>query len=744
MKNRCFKLGCILLFWGLFIRGEALPQMNQDRVEGTRTRIKIDGSLDDEAWSRALKIELAYEWLPGDNTPAPVKTECLITHDRTRLYIAFRCFDPEPQKIRAYLMDRDNFYIFKRDDYVGVMIDTFNDERRAFLFRANPLGVQVDASFSELEGEEDLSWDAIWNSAGKLTDYGYSVEMAIPFNQLRFARSRQPQTWGFSLERSYPRNVRRWLGSHIRNRSVSCILCQVNKLIGFSGAAPGKSLEFDPTLTIHRTDQRQDFPAGEMEAGEIELEPGISARWGITPNIMLNAAVNPDFSQVEADVAQLEVNQRFALYYPEKRPFFLEGADFFQTLLPAVFTRTVFDPYWGIKLSGKQGKDAFGLFSARDRCNNLLIPANQYSRSASLAEDVFSGVFRYRRDIGKGSTLGLLYTGRGGDDYYNHVAGLDGFLRLSKTKSITFQALRSWTDYPTGLADRYEQPDGAFADNAFSVKFRHFSRNFNLGLEYEDLGASFRADYGFVPRVDVRRLGGYLEPVIWGKKGGWFERLSFLFWGERMTDQHRNLTDQDIHLGFRYSGPLQMDWNFLFYVQKELYNGVIYDKTALSSMFEITPGSGLVLRCFAAVGDYVDYTNSRLSDDFMVMIKMDFNPGRHLNLGFSHTLDRLSLEGEKIYTANLFQTRLIYNFNVRTFIRAMIQYTRIDRNLDLYIFPIEPETRELFTQFLFSYKINPRTVLFIGYSDNHFGQRGIDLTRKDRTFFLKLGYALAL
>jgi hypothetical protein len=744
MHGRMFGLFLILLFLGVVIRASGPFPAEDYPVDRAQTKIKVDGLLDEEAWQGAVKVELGYEWLPGDNVPAPVKTECLLTFSQSKLYVAFRCFDPEPGKIRAHLMDRDSFYIFKRDDYVGVMIDTFNDERRAFQFRVNPLGVQVDASFSELEGEEDFSWDAIWNSAAKVTDFGYTVEMAIPFSQLRFSRSPGPQTWGFSLERSYPRTVRRWLGSHMRSRSISCILCQANKMTGFAGVSPGKSLEFDPTLTIYRTDQREDFPEGEMDNGSIELEPGISARWGITPNIMLNATVNPDFSQVEADVAQLEVNQRFALYYPEKRPFFLEGADFFQTLLPVVFTRTVFDPYWGVKLSGKQGKNAFGLFSARDRFNNLVFPANQFSQSASLTGDVFSGVFRYRRDIGKGSTLGLLYTGRGGDEYYNHVAGLDGFLRLSRTKSITFQALRSWTDYPTEVADQWGQRGDAFADNAFSVKFRHFSRNFNLGLEYEDLGAAFRADYGFVPRVDLRRLGGYLEPVLWGKKGGWFERLSFLFWGEKKTDQHNNLTDQDINIGMRYAGPLQIDWNVLMYIQKELYNGVVYDKTGFSTMLEITPRKGLVVRCFTAVGDYVDYTNSRLGDDLLVRLSLDFNPGKHLNLGFSHTLDRLSLEGEKIYAAHLFQSRLIYNFNVRTFIRAMVQYTHIDRNVDLYLFPIDPESRKLFTQFLFSYKINPQTVLFIGYSDNHFGMRGIDLTRNDRTFFLKLGYALAL
>jgi hypothetical protein len=708
------------------------------------SRIKIDGIIDEEAWQKAVKIPLPFEWYPGDNIPAPVETECMITYNRSNLYFAFRCFDPEPAKIRAHLMNRDEINTFVQDDYVSVMIDTFNDERRSFQFRVNPLGVQADAFFSELEGYEDFSWDAIWTSAGIMTDVGYTIEIAIPFNQLRFPKDKAVKTWGFEAERSYPRSHRHRCTTHITNRDISCILCQFNKIKGFKNISPGRNLEFDPTLTINRTDKRGDFPIGEIETGKIKIEPGITAKWGISPNLILNAAVNPDFSQVEADAAQLEVNTRFALRYPEKRPFFLEGADFFLTPIEAVFTRTVYDPAWGIKSTGKVGKNAIGFFTAQDNYNNLIFPSNQGSGSTSVKEDVFSGVFRYRRDVGKGSTIGALYTGRSGDEYLNHTAGIDAFLRISKTKTMTFQYIHSQTGYPDEIASNFNQPIGSFPGDALFIQFKHFGRNAIYFIEYEDLSPGFRADYGFIPRVDTKRIEASVEPRLWGKKNGWFSKISFGITGKRITYHDNTLTNQDIQLFFKYWGPLQTYFQPGFTRKKELYGGITFDMNVFQASFNVKPTGGLNLSLSSRYGDTIDYSNSRLASSLLINPGIELGLGKHFNMNLDHIFERLSLEGDSVYTANLFQARLVYNLNVRTFIRAIVQYTHISRDIDLYIFPVDPLTRKLFIQFLFSYKLNPQTVLFIGYSDNHLGEKGIDLTRTDRTFFLKIGYALVM
>lgn len=738
----------MLMFFllGGIISGYSLPQAAKNyTVSQAASPIKIDGVLNEEAWKQAEIIDLPYEYYPGDNIPAPVKTECRITFSKNKLYIAFNCFDPEPGKIRAHLMDRDDETGFSQDDHVAVTIDTFNDQRRGFMFAVTPLEVQADALFSEMDGRKDFTWDAIWNCAAKKTNTGYVVEMAIPFTQLRFTTAEEKLTWGFSLGRTYPRaDAVHSLSSHIKDRNIVCILCQANKVTGLEKIRPGQDLEFDPTLTVRRTDQREDFPAGKLANGKVKVDPGLSFRWGVNPNLTLNAAVNPDFSQVEADAAQLEVNTRFALRYPEKRPFFLEGKDFFYTPKEIVFTRTVYDPVWGVKMTGKLGKNAIGIITTQDRYTNLLFPSNQGSFSISMKQDVFGGVFRFRRDIGAASALGLLYTGRMGDNYHNHVAGLDGFFRVSETKVFKFQLLHSDTAYPDAVADEYGLEKGAFRDNILYGSLIHSSRGLYYGLLYEDIGKNFRADYGFIPRVDTRRFYGFIEGTLWGKPGGWFERFSLGALGYNITDGNGKLTDRTLTLNLSYYGPLQIEGTLGGNLRKEFYYDFTYDLADMYAGLVMAPSGRLNFNLYFEGGKTVDYDNYRKADFTRFTTGFEWRPVAGLNLNLNHIYQRISLAGQKVNDVHLLQTQLGYHFNVRTFLRVILQYIDIHQNPELYITQVNEKSKVLFTQFLFSYKLNPQTVLFIGYSDNGLGIDRIPITKTDRTFFLKIGYALAL
>ena len=730
----------------------------EDRAPGARfdiprasVPIKIDGVIDEEAWSATPVIPLPYEWQPGDNIPAPVETECLVTYDLRNLYVAFRCFDPEPRKIRAHLMDRDDTDTLILDDHVSFMVDTFNDERRGFQFRVNPMSVQADANFSESEGYEDFSWDAIWKAKASITDWGWAVEVAIPLSQLRFHVSDGPRTWGFEAERSWPRDTRHRMTSHRRSRDVNCIICQFNKLTGFEGITPGRNIEIDPTFTAGRTDSMDPagYPEAPLDRGQTDYDPGVTAKWGVTPNLILNAAANPDFSQVEADVAQLEINRRFALFYPEKRPFFLEGADFFLTPLQAVFTRTVTDPLWGAKLTGKTGRTALGFFAAQDEITNLIIPANQGSARASLDRDAYGGVFRLRRDIGKMSTLGALYTGRIGSDYFNHVAGADGFFRLDRKNSITFQFLHSETGYPAEIAAAFGQAEGRFGGNALSLSYEHFSRRWIVQAGYEDLSAGFRADYGFVPRVDTRAATAMVFRQIWGTPKTWYNYIRLGAAGGLVYDHEGTLTDRDLILGVLVQGDLETQLNVHGYFSRTFYGGRYFNLAYGSAVFRIRPFSGSELGLACQAGQAIDFINARLADGFSVGPNASLSLLRRLNLVLGHAFERLSLAGETIYTANLSQAKLVWNFSVRSFVRAIVQYGDQKQNPAMYGFPVDSRTKDLFTQLLFSYKLNPRTVLFLGYSDNAMGgvfdswlgPGRIGMTRTGRTFFLKIGYA---
>jgi hypothetical protein len=744
------------------VRPQTPPEKtDRQRIESPRfevgrasSGIKVDGSLEEEAWKTATVIPLPFEWQPGDNIPAPVRTECLVTYDTHNLYVAFRCFDPEPGKIRAHLMDRDDTDRLILDDHVSIMVDSFNDERRGFQFRVNPLGVQADANFSESEGYEDFSWDAIWDAAGRITDWGYALEIAIPLNQLRFTRTDGPQTWGFSAERSWPRDSRHRMTSHVRSRNVACIICQFNKLTGFEGITPSRNIELNPTVTGSRTDDMDmaGYPEGGLLPGKTKVDPGLTAKYGITPNLILNAAANPDFSQVEADVAQLQINRRFALFYPEKRPFFLEGADFFLTPIQAVFTRTVADPAWGGKVTGKVGRTAIGFFTAQDETTNLLFPSNQGSMQGALDQRAYGGVFRLRQDVGRMSTIGILYTGRAGDGYYNHLGGVDGFLRFDQKNSLSFQYLHSETDYPLETAQAFGQRESGFGGDAVNLDYQFWSRNWIAEATYADLSPGFRADYGFVPRVDTRDVSVMLFRQFWGRPGQWFNLVRIGLAGEGTWDHEGMLTDRNILVGLLYQGRLETQANLHGIFARTYFDGVYFDTADASLDFHIRPFSGAEFGLGALAGTSVDFQNSRLADIFSLGPRASLNLGRHFNVTASHDYERLFLDGRTIYTANLAQARLIYNFGVRAFVRAIVQYQDIRRDPSMYLAPVDSRNRGLFTQFLFSYKLNPRTVLFLGYSDTSrggdfeslLGRVAVDITRVSRSFFLKIAYAWQL
>ncbi len=706
--------------------------------------IRIDGQLGDAGWKGAAHWDLPYEWQPGDNTKPPVDTEFYVTYDDKYLYAAWHCADPDPSKIRAHYMDRDSIDTFVQDDHVVLLIDTFDDERRAYQFRINPLGVQADAFNSETEGIEDWSFDLIWSSAARITSEGWDVEIAIPFSQLRFPHGSDPQTWGFDVGRSWPRSVRHRINSWPRDRSRNCGLCQVDKVSGFQGMKSGHNLELDPTATAIRTDQRSDFPAGPMKSGDVKSDLGLTARWSVTSNLTLSAAANPDFSQVEADAAQLAVNQRFALFFPEKRPFFLEGVDLFATPIDAVFTRTVVDPSWGFKLSGKQGRNALGAFATEDGVTSFLIPSNQSSESVFLpGEQVTDSVLRYRRDLGSNSSLGVLYTGREGDAYHNRVGGLDGYVRLDANNTFQFQALRSTTLYPGDVASRYGQPVDPFGGSAFLGKYAYQSRDWQGSLAWEDRGERFRADSGFLPRVDIVEQRAFLQRTFWGDAGDPYTRLD-VWVNLQHTENHAGqLTDEIGDVSASYFGALQSVIQLTLDERKVFYGGRLFTGLFQQQLYgEIQPSGTIKLTLTGIFGDAIDVDNVRKARIFELAPTLEAKLGRHVNAQIGHTLQKLDDPGGKIYEANLSQLRLVYNFGTRTFVRAIVQYLDLSQNPNAYLAPVDRDIRHVFTQLLFSYKINPQTVLFVGYSDNSDGTQDYALARANRTFFAKVGYAL--
>jgi hypothetical protein len=716
-------------------------------VAAAASKIVVDGVLDEPAWQTAAKLPLRFETRPAENTLPPVETEVFVTYDHDSLFVAFRAHDPKPGEIRAHLSDRDTAF---NDDFVGIVLDTFNDERRAFEFFVNPLGVQMDLFQDDVNGNEDETWDAIWRSAGKIDGDGFAVEIAIPWSSLRFPRREGAQTWGFDALRFYPRGQRHRISGHPLDRNVSCYLCQASKMTGFSGVTPGLNMEVVPTVTANRNDGRANDALDQpFRRGGVKNELGVTGKWGVTPNLTLNAAIHPDFSQIEADAAQLDVNTQFALFFPEKRPFFLEGADFFRTPFNAVFTRNVADPAWGAKLTGKEGANGIGLFVAHDDRTNLILPGSNGSSLTSFAQPTTDTVLRYRRDLGGSSALGVLFTGREGDRYSNRVAGLDGLYRLNDKNFFRGQLLRSQTRYPAAQADTdgdgigdFDLPPGTRDGRALWLSYDYSARDWYGYGRYEDVGSDFRADMGFMPRV------GYTYRQAGGGHNWYGDRWTRVSlgseWNQR-DDSDGQLLGRSATLFFNLDGPRQSSLGIQGGQRRTVYNGVTFDQVFASLNAGAQPSGSFSFGLYVQGGDQIDYVNTQAGRVVHIEPNIRLDLGRRSRTRLSHLYETLDVKGGRLYTANLTQLTDVFQLNVRTFFRAIVQYTRVERTPALYIAQdpadVTPKSEHLFTQLLFSYKLNPQTVVFLGYSDNSLADQTFDLTRANRTFFLKLGYA---
>jgi hypothetical protein len=703
----------------------------------------LDGVLDDEIWASALKFDLPIETNPRENEPAPVATYAYLVENGTALLVAFDAKDPDPERIRAYLRDRDSAF---NDDFVGIVIDTFDDQRRAFEFFVNALGVQMDLIQDDVQRNEDESWDAIWESAGRVNSDGYTVEMAIPFSQLRFRRGAREQTWGLDLIRIYPREDRSLLSISPRERGRNCYLCQLPKIRGFANAEPGLDLEVVPSLTASRTDVR-DTASGRLLPGSTDGELGLTMSWGITPDLTANLALNPDFSQVEADVAQLDVNNQFSLFYPETRPFFLDGADYFATPIDAVFTRTVADPDVGAKLTGRSPTSSYGLLLAEDAVTALLFPGPLNSSNHVLDQSNRVFVGRYAHAFGdNASTVGVLMTSRSGDDYRNETAGVDGRFRISDRHSVRFQFLDSETQYPEEIAARFGQPAGAFGGDALTLDYDFDSREWWVEVDFDRADEGFRADSGFVRQVGYEEIGLGFGRTWHGTDENWWNQLRVGTYAARSEDVGGQLLARRRSTWFSLNGPLQSYFEIGHNDREQFWNGSVYETDDVFLYGQFRPSGALYFSLNVNSGKQIDFANSRLADQLRVEPSLDLNVGRHMLLRLRHTLLQLEHDdGERILDAQLSDARLTWQFNLRSFVRFTVQRQHVKRNLALFVDSgTHSHSLTMGSQLLYSYKVNPQTVFFIGYSDNYIDDdRYDDLTSTDRTYFVKLAYAWA-
>ena len=698
----------------------------------------LDGAITEPSWGTALALELRYEIRPGENTPPPVRSEVFLGHDEHHLYVAFRCHDDNPAAIRARFAERDEAF---SDDWVGVVLDTFNDERRAYEFLSNPLGVQMDMLMDDVTGNEDSSWNAIWKSSGRITQTGYEVEIAIPFSQIRFqATGGSPQTWGVDLMRSYPRRDRAQFTLFPRIRGENSYLGQEEKLSGFKGIQAGQNIEIVPTFTAVRSDARAAFPDGAFSRLSADGDFGLSARWGITPNITFNGTINPDFSQIEADSVQLDVNNQFALFFNETRPFFLEGADFFATpRLNLLHTRQIVQPQGAAKITGKVGRHTFGVLAAQDETTAIILPGFEGSRTRLLDADTLATVGRYRIDVGENSTLGGMVTDRRGGGYFNNVVAIDGRHRFTTADSLQGTIAYSTARDAASIAPLTS--DTGRSGTAVELLLEHSVRTWNVWAEYGAKDRDFRADLGFITQVDVRRweVGG---GRTWhGEESNFYNSININANVDQTTRLDGTLLEREAEAYASINGARESFAQVGAGVRKRVFNGVTFDEQFQSVYGEMRPSADIKLGASANWGDAIDFAHTRAGRERTVRPFVAINYGRHVAMNYGHVFNSLNVPGGRLFFAHVPELRVGYQHNVRTRLRAILQYTGLSRDPEVYTNQVSRENRDLFAQLLFSYKVNPQSAVYLGFSTGARGTEEFSLTPAHRTVFAKVSYA---
>lgn len=702
--------------------------------------IVIDADLSDSGWEGAARIDKWYETNPGDNIEPKVRNVGYLTYDDEALYAGFELYDPDPSQIRAPLNDRDNLSFFT--DYAGFYLDALNDGRTAFMFIVNANGMQYDAVKDDVTGKEDASPDLFWESATRITDEGWFLEIRVPFSSIRY-RDVDPQTWGILLYRAYPRDFAYRINSARRPRGSNCTVCRANRLEGLEGLPAGGNIVIAPYVNGARTAR----PAGALGTplvnGPFQGQGGVDVKWTPHSTTAVDLTVNPDFSQVESDVAQITANERFALNYPEKRPFFLEGVQLFSSPIQAVYTRTMTAPRWGARGTGRFGRTAYTVLVSDDEGGGSLVVPGA-NASTLVAQDLpsVSAVARLQREMGR-SFVSLFSTVRetkGGT--YNRVIGPDFQWRPNNSDAITGQLLFSDTEYK---AQAGRPASGRLAGHGLDVEWERTTRTLNFALRYKDLDKDFRADNGFVPQVGIR-YGSGTAGYTWHTDGA-VSRVKALVMTEYVTEIDAGLVNQQVAPGFEMDARWSSKLTMRYAIDKVRSGAQVLPRRQAIYTFQINPSRRIAnITLNGVFGEEVDFANSRLGRGNTVNLVATFNPTTRMELRLNRDYRRLNVPGanggyERLFTAEVSRLRGTYAFTPRMFVRLIGQYVITARDTDLYLAPVAPRGGSFSGSALFAYRWNWQTVLFVGYGDNRTLTELDRLERADRQVFVKISYA---
>ncbi|MCH1570284.1 MAG: carbohydrate binding family 9 domain-containing protein [Longimicrobiales bacterium] len=690
---------------GVVELGERLVEVV--RYDGTRAEVEIetpsvasaeidvDGRLDDAAWGQAALLEGFTQFRPIEGSEATQRTEVLVLVDDDAIYFAVKAFDEDPSGIRATLTERDGFAY--TDDYVRFILDTFDDQRRGYVFTINPFGVQHDGLWNETGGGTgrrgrgmfspiDDSPDFLWDSDAEMTEWGYQAEIRIPFKSLRFPELEE-QSWGLQVERKIQRTGFESSWAPI-TASVANRLTQAGKLNGLRGLDMGLFMEVNPFVTGARNgalDDSDNFvhsnPTGEF---------GFNATYGITSNLTLDGTFNPDFSQVEADAGQVQVNERFALFFAEARPFFLEGTEIFGMPKQLVYTRTIQNPIAGGKLTGKVGGLNVGYLGAVDET------------FSSDAGNVYVNLLRARADVGASSTIGAVYTDRTANaSEFNRVAGADARIQLGGRYTVTVMGARSFTNE----ASFSERRDGTMG----SLRLERAGRTFQYSAEFEDTQGAFNPGSGFFQRLGTAQANSRASYTWFGRRGALLESIApsveaKAFWDHDRFWGGQGFEEGEVQLSsrFGFKNNITIWGNYQlsrFQYQPEQYEGLFVQGSGGSTQpfrpdqeeFDLLPSTtvGIWVNKWQKIRGNVRFTRSQrpIFDRFYRVAvepanslsgeaRLNLYPTNSLSAEVGANWSRLTRKSDGVEhsTAIIPRVRVRYQFSRALFLRSIFEY----------------------------------------------------------------------
>jgi hypothetical protein len=614
------------------------------------------------------------------------------------------------------------------------------------MFLANLNGLKYDALTSDVSGE-DSSPDYYWDTMGRRTATGWTLEIRVPFSTLRYSEATAP-TFGMLLYRNYPRDRRYQFFSARLPRDVNCFICNSSKLTGLANLPRGSHVVVAPFATASRTSVPSTGLGGPLDDHESEADGGLDLKWNPGASTAIDATLNPDFSQVEADAAQIVANERFALFFPEKRPFFLEGVDLFSTPLSAVYTRTITAPNAGVRITGRTGATSYTALVTQDEGGGgVILPGPQGSGDADqdFVSDV--GVLRVRRDLGQ-SFMSLLATGRtihGGGS--NAVLGPDFQWRPTSTETFSGQFLWSETQTPNRIDLTSEWDGRKLSDGAGLLRWSHGTRTNDVFLQFQALGADFRADNGFIPQVGYRE--GYFEAGVTTRpEKAFFSRVRFFTVNWYDWEPNGDLLSRRTSVGVGMDGR----WNSFLRVELNRdavrVGSQVLEKFRPLAVLTAVPGRVFNnLSIDVSAGEEIDFANAREGNGVSLNGSLTVRPLERLEFRGNASrrwidVDDPVLGAGRLFTAQVERLRVSYSFSARSFLRLIGQHVATTRDPSLYTFATGPRSASFSGSALFAYKLNWQTVLYAGYGDEyvHAGATG-ELEPAARQFFTKLSYA---